>query len=123
MVCAFGAKLTIIIMLSGFAANLERKMEKARIYVNFNEMITENIVLLSKDDTKKDSKGNIIAFYEGMPVSIYMDDDDEDGKPDNLIADGIAIKYDLSKYNLNYVKWCCKIDENGIRHESDIKKL
>ena len=96
-------------------------MEEARIYVDFNEMVTGNIVLLSKNDTKSDSKGNIITFYEGMPVKIYSDDI-EDGKPDNLIADGIAIKYDLSsKKYWNHVKWCCKIDGNGIRHESDIK--
>ncbi|MDR1390718.1 MAG: hypothetical protein LBJ31_12180 [Treponema sp.] len=96
-------------------------MDKPRIYVDFNEMVTGNIVLLSKDDTKSDSNGNIITFYEGMSVSIYSDDE-EDGKPDNLIADGTVIKYNLHKQKYwNHVKWCCKIDENGIRHESDIK--
>jgi hypothetical protein len=96
-------------------------MDKARIYVDFNEMVTGNIVLLSKDDTKIDSDGNIIKFYEGMPISIYSDDE-ENGLTDNLIADGIATKYDLgnNKY-WNHVKWCCKIDNNGIRHESSLK--
>jgi hypothetical protein len=44
-------------------------MNRPRIYVDFNEMVTSNIVLLSKDDTKKNSVGNIITFYEEMPVS------------------------------------------------------
>lgn len=95
-------------------------MDKARIYVDFNEMVTENIVLLSKDDTDIDSDGNIVAFYEGMPVSIYMDDEDN-GKIDNVIADGTAIKYDLTDYPYwSHVKWCCLIDKKGIFHESDI---
>jgi hypothetical protein len=96
-------------------------MDKPRIYVDFNEMVTENIVLLSKDDAKSDSDGNMKTFYEGMPVNIYMDDISNE-KVDNLIAEGIAIKYDLSSFkHWKHVKWCCKIDENGIRHESDVK--
>lgn len=67
-------------------------MSKARIYVDFNELVTDNIVLLSKNDTKADSQGNIITFYEGMPVSIYSEDISDNGQVDNLVAEGIAIK-------------------------------
>jgi len=94
-------------------------MDKARIYVDLNEMVTSDIVLLSKNDTKVDSGGNTVTFYDGMAVSIYTDDIDENGNPDNLIAEGRAIKYDLSNYKgWEHVKWCCKIDENGIIEES-----
>ncbi|MDR2904773.1 MAG: hypothetical protein LBU73_02315 [Helicobacteraceae bacterium] len=97
-------------------------MDKARIYVDFNEMVTGDIMLLSKEDTKIDSDGNAVSFYEGMPVSIYSDDE-ESGKSDNPIADGIAIKYDLSRHPCwSHVKWCCKINAKGIYHESDIKE-
>lgn len=96
-------------------------MNKGRIYVDFNEMVTEHIVLLSKEDIKEDSEGNPVHFYEGMPVRIYSDDEGDYG-PDALIADGIAIRYDLSNYSYwSDVKWCCKIDEKGIYHESDMK--
>ncbi|MDE5779516.1 MAG: hypothetical protein K2I10_13610 [Lachnospiraceae bacterium] len=98
-------------------------MDKARIYVDFNEMVDYNTVLLSKDDTKMDSEGNVIIFYEGMPVSIYMDDVDGNGKVDNLVAEGIAIKQDLSNYPVwQHVKWCCRMDSNGIMNESDLRK-
>jgi len=98
------------------------KMDKARIYVDFNEMVTGSIVLLSKEDMKTDSEGNQVAFYEGMPIGIYSDNE-EDGKPNNLIADGIAVKYDLSDYTYwSHVKWCCMIDEKGILHESDLNQ-
>jgi len=59
-----------------------------------------------------------------MPVSIYSDDFSDDGEIDNLVAEGIAIKRDLSNLppNRPYAKWCCHIDSNGILHESDLKK-
>ena len=97
-------------------------MNKARIYVDFNEMVDDNTVLLSKEDTDMDSQGNIVTFYEGMPVSIYSDDLDDEGEEDNLIAEGIAIQLDLSKYpGWQHVKWCCRIDVSSIMHESDLK--
>lgn len=96
-------------------------MDKARIYVDFNEMVDDNTVLLSKEDTKVDSEENTITFYEGMPVSIYTDDEDENGEKDNLIAEGVAIQLDLSDYpGWQHVKWCCRIDEKGIMHESEL---
>lgn len=99
------------------------KVDKARIYVDFNEMVDYNTVLLSKDDTKMDSEGNVITFYEGMPVSIYMDDVDGNGEVDNLVAEGIAVKQDLSNYpSWQHVKWCCRMDSNSIMNESDLRK-
>ena len=108
-------------LLRRLAARLET-LTKARIYVDFNEMVTHNIVLLSKDDTKADSLGNTVTFYEGMPISIYSDDLGDNGEADNLIAEGIAIKYDLSDYpGWQHVKWCCRFVEDSIKHESDLK--
>jgi hypothetical protein len=95
-------------------------MDKPRIVVDFNEMVTNKIVLMSKDDSKIDSEGNIIKFHEGMAVSIYSDDEEPFGIKNNLIADGNAIKYDLTKYPYwSHVKWCCLINKDGIRHELD----
>ena len=94
-----------------------------RIYVDFNEMLSENTVLLSREDVKKDTEGNAVMFIEGKAVSVYMDDSDGEGRPDNLIADGTA---ELNPYCGKqgqgfgrHVKWILKIDSRGIRHESD----
>ena len=99
-------------------------MDKARIYVDLNEMVTEDIALLSREDTKTDSQGNTVSFYDGMPVSIYSDDASDTGETDNLLAEGIAIRYDLKKYPFwKHVKWCVRIDLNSLMHESDLKFL
>ena len=95
-------------------------MDKPRIPVDFNEL-AGNIVLLSQGDTKMDSDGNLITFHEGMDISIY-EENEEDGKPDNLVADGIAILNPLVEAHPScaHVKWCCRMDENGIRWESEL---
>lgn len=99
-------------------------MDKARVYVDLNEMVTDDIVLLSKNDTKADSMGRIITFYEGLPVSLYSDDASNNGETDNLIFEGIAIKYDLKSYpEWRNVKWCVRIDWSNLMHESDLKFL
>jgi len=96
-------------------------MDKGRVYVDLNEMVTDDIVLLSKDDTKIDSMGSIIAFYEGLPVSLYSDDSSDSGETDNLVFEGIAIKCDLRNYpEWRHVKWCARIDWDSLMHESDM---
>ena len=99
-------------------------MDKARVYVDLNEMVADDIVLLSKDDTKTDSMGGKITFYEGLPVSLYSDDASNSGETDNLIFEGIAVKYDLKSYpEWQHVKWCVRIDWNSLMYESDMKFL
>jgi len=93
-------------------------MDESRIYVDFNEMPTANEVLLSKSDTKVDSSGKTVRFVEGMPVSVYMDDHDEHGSPDNLIAKGIARRNHHGGWTAA-ARWLLVISECGIRHESE----
>lgn len=98
-------------------------MEKARVYVDLNEMVTDDIVLLSKDDAKFDSMGSIITFFEGMPVRLYSDDASNSGETDNLIFEGTAINLDLkSDPEWRHVKWCARIDWNSLMHESDMNQ-
>lgn len=73
-------------------------MDKARVYVDLNEMIADDITLFPKDNTTADSMGNIITFYEGLPVSLYSDDASDSGETDNMIFEGTAIKYDIRSY-------------------------
>ncbi|MFV0480921.1 MAG: hypothetical protein ACK5LP_02950 [Campylobacteraceae bacterium] len=91
-------------------------MDKPRIYVDFNEMIEEDLVLLSKTDLKKDSDGIEILLFEGKKVDIYMDDE-EDGFVDNLIASGTVERNNSERFKV--CKWNCHIDKNGIMSESD----
>ena len=95
-------------------------MKQPRIHVDFNEMLDTDLVLLSKSDTKLDSAGNEINLEEGMHVKIYSEDEDEFGRQDNLIAEGIVELNTEKKGTWGAIaKWNCRIDKNGIRRESE----
>jgi len=91
---------------------------RPRVYVDFNEMTNPDEVLLSRTDTKTDSHGNVVRFAEGLVVAVYMDDQDEQGNPDNLIADGVAIRNTFSGWQAS-VPWVLKIDRRGVRRQSE----
>ncbi len=89
-------------------------MDRPRLYVDFNEMLDEDLVLLSKGDVKADSSGADIDLHAGMRVHIYMDDVDENGVEDPLIADGVVEAAPRTGWSAA-AKWCCRIDTKGIR--------
>lgn len=88
--------------------------DRSRIYVDFNEMLDSNLVLLSQGDTKPDSSGTEVRLSEGQPVHIYSDDVGPDDPI--LIADG-TVERNSDKGWSAHVKWCCRIDAAGIREE------
>ena len=45
--------------------NADYNMDRPRIYVDFNEMLEADLVLLSKEDTKRDSAWQIVILDEG----------------------------------------------------------
>ncbi|WP_242499210.1 hypothetical protein [Flavobacterium sp. 140616W15] len=97
--------------------NYQEVIKKSRIYVDFNEMIDFDLVLLSQKDTKLNSDGIEVKLSEGMLIDIYMDDEQPNGLKDNLIASGIVERNHSGLFEIS--KWCCRIDANGIQHESD----
>jgi hypothetical protein len=94
-----------------------KDMDKARIRVDFNELVQPNVVLLSQADLVVDSRGTEVPLTEGLPVSIYEYNDYADGEQEYLLADGVAELNDTAVNGLwcKQVKWCCRIDERGIR--------
>lgn len=84
-------------------------------------MVDANTVLLSREDVKVDRSGVNVRLHEGMLISVCMDDLDEHGKIDDLVANGVVVR------NVNpgwgaHVKWSCQIDEDGIRTQSEVMK-
>ncbi len=90
------------------------------LLVDFNEMVDSDTVLLSSDDKKIDFEGNEILLEEGQKVFVYMPDIDEQGNFDTLAAQGTVVKNSYDVVWTQKAKWVCKIDNNGIRHKSEI---
>jgi hypothetical protein len=97
-------------------------MKEARIYVDFNEIIEENLVILSETDVKEDSKGNKIELKEGLKVKIYSDDLCSCNESDNLIADGVVELNTHGNWERE-PKWNCRISKEGIYNESQKVKV
>jgi hypothetical protein len=97
-------------------------MSRPRFLVDFNEMVDANTVLLSVEDTKVDASGAVVQLHEGLPISVYMDDRDASGNIDNLLANGVVIKNKESGWSA-HVKWCCRIDDDGIRSQSEVQRI
>ena len=93
------------------------KLDRPRMYVDFNEMPSNERVLLSKTVTKLDSDGNTIHLSEGLEVYVYQDSD-IDGNDDNLLADGICIVNTFTDWS-SKVKWIVLIDAKGVKHQSE----
>jgi hypothetical protein len=89
-----------------------------QLRVDFNELLEADLVLLSRDDAKIDTDGNLVTLHEGMLVSIFDEDFDQSGNPDNLIALGVVERNKNAGWAA-HVKWCCRIDSAGINHQSD----
>ncbi|MBU1360165.1 MAG: hypothetical protein KKC79_00460 [Gammaproteobacteria bacterium] len=97
----------------------DQTVKQPRIAVDFNEMLEPGLVLLSQTDFRMDSSGAMVHLVEGLVVRIFEEDVDHDGRPDHLLAQG-RVERTTSKASWSTAaKWCCRIDQNGVRHESE----
>lgn len=96
-----------------------KSMDKPRVRVDFNELVQFDVVLLSQTDLVVDSAGVEILLTEGLPVFVYKYNDYADGTEEYLLADGFSELNDtaVSGKGSKAAKWCCRINEHGIRHE------
>jgi len=85
-------------------------LDRPRILVDFNEMTDENVVLLSREDTRLDSSGSLVALCAGLRVYLYAEDADENGAPCHLLATGIVERNDADDWSAA-VPWRCRIDQ------------
>ena len=56
-----------------------------------------------------------------MQLTAYMEDLDDQGRRDDLVASGI-VEPSPDWLQEHGSKWVLVIDENGVRHESDVQK-
>ena len=115
------AALTIVLADGSFSA-LNKSciiVRMSRLCADFNGLFRGGSILcLSHKDTCLDESGNEVVLHAGMNVTVF-DLDEENGKPDNLIASG-TVEPSPEWLQCRGSKWILKIDENGVRHESEL---
>ena len=92
---------------------------RPKFSVDFNEFISNDNILLSKEDKKMDVDGNLILLKEGLEIDIFEIDYDDEINRDDIFASGYIVN--CQHLNEQGVKWCCHINNNGIKHQSEMK--
>jgi hypothetical protein len=92
---------------------------RKRVRADFNGVFGE-LLCLSHKDTCVDATGNLVTLCAGMTLTAFDHDEDENGNRDDLIASG-TVEPSPEWLQCNGSRWALKIDQNGVRHDSDLK--
>jgi hypothetical protein len=85
-----------------------------QIYADFMKMDDNGRLVLVCRGTFKDLEENNIELDEGMKLTFYNEDEDNNGNRDDLVVKGI-IEYDKEKE-----RWTAKINWDEIRNISQL---
>jgi hypothetical protein len=88
-------------------------MTPPRVYADFQNLDEFNRVRLNCEGTRQDLSDQGIQLQEGMALTLYSDDADDQGQADELRAEGIV------RYNQDQQCWVAEIDWTAVRHASD----
>lgn len=88
------------------------KMSEPRIYADYMKTDHYGRLILICYGTARDLEQHGIVLEEGLALTFYMDDGNDDGNRDDLLVDGV-VEYDEAAKH-----WVAVIDESTFRHVS-----
>ena len=88
-------------------------MAGPRVYADFQNLDDENRLRLTCVGTRRDLERQGIQLRQGMALTLYTDDADDQGQPDELRAEGIV------HFNEHEKCWVAAIDWDALRHASE----
>lgn len=102
----------------GSFEKLAAQIEKPFLYVDYNELLNEDTVMLSQTDVKNNCWGEPVLLWEGLELVGYQEDEDAKGARDDLVMEGTCIRNQTGHWE--HVKWLLKANEKGIRSVREI---
>ena len=87
------------------------------LQADFNGLFGE-VLCLSHEATCRDDLGNLVALESGMAAVAFEEDRDNRGQREYLFAAGI-VEPPPDWLACRGSKWVLRIDNRGVRHESD----
>ena len=90
-------------------------MNKPRIYADFQNLDDSNRIRLTCVGTIADLDRNGVTLHSGLELTLYTDDADDQGNPDELLIDGLV------DYSESEKCWVAEVDWSALRHASDEK--
>lgn len=91
-----------------------------KVRADFNGCFGD-LLCLSHSETCVDESGAVVHLRAGMVVTAFDEDADERGVRDDILATGTVVP-SPDWLRCRGSKWALRIDENGVRHESELQK-
>jgi hypothetical protein len=88
-------------------------MSPPRVYADFQKVDDKNRLRLTCAGTLEDLAYHGIRLEEGLRLALYGDDADDQGRPDELRAEGVVHFDEAAKC------WVAEIDWDRLWHASD----
>lgn len=88
-------------------------MNGLKVYVDFHNADSQGRVRLNCIGTMEDLARQQVELRNGLVLTLYSDDLDAKGEPDELLVEGIV------SFSQEEHCWVAAIDWAGIRHASD----
>jgi hypothetical protein len=88
-------------------------MATPRVYADFHNLDDCNRLRLTCAGTLQDLKRQAIELQEGLVLTFYTDDADDQGRPDELRLEGVV------HYDPDGQCWVAAVDWAALRHASD----
>ena len=98
---------------------MKTEMKSPRLRADFNGLFGD-LLCLSHEDTCRDEDGMEIRLTEGLAVTAFDEDADEHGRRDDLVASG-TVERPPDWLECHGSKWVLRIDEGGVRNESELQ--
>lgn len=83
-----------------------------RVYADFQNLDDDNRVRLDARGTLDDLARLGLSLSDGLALTLYTDDADEAGRPDDLLADAVVRPGEGKG-------WVAEVDWASVRHVSD----
>jgi len=88
-------------------------MANPRVYADFQNLDNFNRLRLTCTGTLEDLSRQRLQLQEGLVLTVYMDDAGDDGRPDELRAEGTV------QFNNEESCWVAAVDWSALRHASE----
>ena len=88
-------------------------MTRPKVYADFQNLDEANRLKLTCVGTLEDLARQGIELRDGLCLTLYTDDADDQGRADDLLADGVV------QFNQAEHCWVAAIDWSAIRHASE----
>jgi hypothetical protein len=88
-------------------------MATPKVYADFQNLDDANRLRLTCAGTLADLEREGIRLREGLALTFYTDDADDQGQPDELRVEGVV------RYDHESQCWVAAVDWDALRHASD----